>query len=1072
MRKGHKNRMTPPTIRRLATHLLVHSSLIFSSMPLKANEQVQNPGLGTAVQLINTAGQLYMQYLQSQPQPGPCDSLNPAAEIIPSQYFPGCPVFKAQGAFPEGACEQIKDLQTFGQGESCRAKSIQYTQTLDNLLSEAQNTSNPKGVQCLEASRKNVMTSIEDRLNNLRAMANRIKKETQMFKEQNKAMLDEMSNVAQELYGASAGDEKVGMNERTSQKGARDFSKYFGASCKNIIGNSVLTSSSNGLVGIQDGMKETHSKALDYNQNKTSYQRDLNKKIAEIQDEVSKRGIGPWLGPWIAAINSGGKSTAGLSSSGFASVDAKMGKEIMNFVSDYNRLRSEVTGVLGSGNDIFELPDVSSLSKNFTADMQEFRSGAKVFFKKKYINQCVTMADKGVGLTTDQILKALEYPATGGFGDALSKYKLALQNILDSDIYMDEKLIRIRALDQQFAGGVVVSYQDSNAGYVKEPPFALFQKTVAACEAKYNEDDTFSPTDSSGVGSESKSMAKKIDMAEEKIKEIENMSRTFISSLMQDMSDELNNCSGRDYKAETCDKDGGILSPQSEGFCIAHASKCSEQTSSCYLQADKLISERKNNLSAKAKVYNTNVANLVARQEAILTQMRDQVLADAEFLKKYFPGSTWEFPKDLFIKMPEEAMNEKFGVKIRGDLNLAFLDDLPRQIEETLVKTLEDQRTKVDGEIQNYIAQQRSAMEENRNKWQQLRSTCESSMKSFEAQYAQQMAQQQKAAEEANQQKLENCSKVDKILSSNPLGLCGKPGDLFEDSSRIAASLDAESADLVNQASALCDEAQSEGIVGTEKDDDDDDKESKSSGINIASVCKIKKEGTKKYLIDQFAGTFPEGQRSKIKSYLNSSDGDTSLLSGVDDSIQIEVEEFRSMINPKDVASNLDQLIQSVEKATDQESKDRKTEVQKIALEKAGLSADMAVSSADLDAYKQNKSRFDNLSYCDQLKLNAVVETVNKSYVSKTVEPKPAEIQKSYDEIMDSLGENLGGPISRSVANSKAKDLEESFSRLGENYNGACNGDSNIGRNNFLQNFDASILGAGGLNGLSPVIGK
>lgn len=1101
MRKSHKKSMTPPKIRRLATHIAVHSSLIFSSLPImnvQAATEVQNPGLGTVVQGMQIAGQLYMQYLQSMPQPGPCDSLNPAAEIIPSQYFPGCPIFRAQSAFPNGACENIKDPQTYAQGDSCRAKAIQYVQTLDNLLSEAQNVtpagytpvgtrsqapqivSNVKGVQCLEQSRTNVMTSIEDRLNNLKALANRIKKETQMFKEQNKAMLDEMSNIAQELYGSKAGDGKVGVDERTSNKEERDFSKFFGASCRNIIGSGKLMNASQGLVGIQDGMKEVNSKALDYDYNKASYQNQLNDKIAEIQAEISKRGIGPWISEAIKENSS--------ATSGFMSVDLKAAKEISNFMTDYTRVKGEVTEVLGNDNDIFKLPDVGSLSSTFTADMQEFRTGAKVFFKKKFINQCVTMADKGVGLEINQILKALEYPATSGFGDALPKYKLALQNILQADIYMDEKLLRIKALDQQFGGTVVVNYQDSNAGYVKEPPYALFQKTVAACEAKYDEDDTFSTSGSQGVGSAAKSMAKKIEIAERKIKELENMSRTFIPTIMQKMQDQLANCSGSDYKAETCKEDGAAFNPQTQNFCLAHANKCFSQTQSCVTQADKLITERKTNLQSKAKVYNTNVANLIARQEKILTQIRDQVLADAEYLKKYFPGSTWQFPKDLFIKMPEEMMVDSFGVKIRGgnDFDLKYMDALPQQIEETLVKTLEEQREKVDQQVQDYIAKQKEAMEENKNKWEELRATCESNQKAFEQQYAQQQQQMAQKAQEANQQKQEHCSKVDKILSSNPLGLCGKPGDLFEDSSRVAASLDSETADLVNQANALCDQAQSEGIVGTEKDDGDSEKTDSSKKNTIATYCKMYPKDTRKKIIERFTKTLPESQRSKVKKYLESSDQDISHLSGMNDSEKENIVEFGTSINPKSAQSSMAEFsaffgkVNGYEKQEDKDkAMTRAKEMQDALLSEAELPMELAMTKSNIADYNTSSYRdkhTGDLSYCDLLKLSAAAEAIKKSSPpsSDNVSSEKTKLTKAYTEKLESMSQALGAPMDRSIASSKAKQLEEDFSRLGENYNGACNGSSDLGRSNFLQNFDANILGnSNGLNGLQqPVFGK
>ncbi len=1070
MRKNSKNKH-PRQLRKLATHLAVHSSLIFSSvittLPMQAAsaQEVKNAGAQTAVQVINAAGQIAMGLL-NRPMPGPCDQLNPAKELISARYFPGCAIFRAESAFPEGACEQIGNEQAHYQAETCRQRAIQYKQTLSNLLSDAQNptasmaTGAPggavKGVQCLEESQTNLNTEIENRLNALRKKANDIKKLTQMFKEQNKALVDEMSNIAQELYGSSAGDKLSGVNERNSKTGSRDFSKYFGATCKNIIGNTNLTTASTGLVGIYDGMKPLKSSADDYSRNKSSYQSELNKKIAEIQAEVAKRGIGPWL----QTLSENGIS-------GFNSVDKVMTEEIKDFTIDYQRLKTDVTSALGASNDIFNLPEVTSLSSSFTADMAEFRSGAKVYFKKKFINECVTMADKGVGLTIDQILNGLQYPVTNGFGDALPKYKLALQNILESDIYMEEKLIRIKALDAQFGGGVVINYQDSGAGYVQEPPYALFQKTVASCEAKYNEDDTYSTTDSQGMGVSSKSMAKKIEVAEKKIKEIENMSRTFVPTLMQKMSDELINCSGRSYKAETCSTDGSIMSPSSDNFCLAHATTCSEQTTSCFQQADRLVTERKTNLTNKATAYNKGVAALVTQQEALLTQIRNQVLSDADFIKNYFPGATWEFPKDLFIKMPEEEMVEAFGVKIRGggDFSLSYLDNLAKQIEETLVGTLKQQQTKMNATLKDYIAKQDRAMQENLKKWENLANSCSKNMANFEKQLAEAAKKKAEATQQANADKLEHCAKIDKILSSNPLGLCGKPGDLFEDSSRIAASLDKESASLVNQASDLCDQAQSEGILGTEKGSEEEG--AKKASVDVAIMCDAYGSETRTNIINMYVDGLPDSAREKARSYLQDGNKDISLLEGLDGQAKVDIMTFEKSVNPasiEDSVSRIKTAEDGIKKNIAGENADGlKAQVtqgiEKI-LKKAGPGTVAAAEKLGDD-------------YCDKLKLSAAADAIEGLEVNSNGNNSSTQV-KEYEKSLTNIGARLSGPIDRSLASASARQLEEDFSNLGENYKGACNGTASAGgRNSFLDAFDSSILGNGGLNNLhQTTIGK
>ena len=80
-----------------------------------------------------------------------------------------------------------------------------------------------------------------------------------------------------------------------------------------------------------------------------------------------------------------------------------------------------------------------------------------------------------LGLSAGEILNGLQQRSIRGAnsGNAVSKYREALQNILDQDNMIEDKLAQIKALDSKYSGRgeVTITYQDGQAKTKTATPY-------------------------------------------------------------------------------------------------------------------------------------------------------------------------------------------------------------------------------------------------------------------------------------------------------------------------------------------------------------------------------------------------------------------------------------------------------------------------------------------------------------------------------------------------------------------------------------------------------------------------
>lgn len=802
-------------------------------------------------------------------------------QFVPSKFFPNCPVSKAVTDFPENVCkkENANPMDQCGvqEARSMKRLAASYSSFFDNLMTTGQNSPFPKGIQCLQDNAARKDSEIQDRINALQALADKVKKETQIFKEQNKLLQENMKNLGADLFGPKGKDLDL--------DGER-FKNLFSKNCQDIIGSSKLRQSAlkGGLVGLLDNdigpMQEVAGKTI---ANRSSLERDVRSQVQRMRTEMDKYGVEVWL----SRLGQEGGTFAFSSRPGEQSVKSMQGaiqREGGEFLAEVNRVKALVKEEVGY--------DVPTLDSNFRADFSDFAQNSEEFFQKKYVNDCVTGSKYGVGLTPDQVLKGL---TQNGRATLTSKrYSQALSEILSRDAYIEDKLAAIKRLDTKFGvGNVTIDYLDTNQGRrVKATPYDLYKTNISACVSQMNQDETFSTKAGSGKKNNA-SMAKKIRRAKDYLNQIKNMEATFANQLAGQVLNDVLNCGGRPLKAGSCST--GTMDSGADGFCVKHAVNCAGQINQCNNQAKAHIEDRKAKLKTAAATYNANVATLVAKQEQFLGQVKNQVLRSAEMIKRFLPKTDYAYPKDLFVKMPELEKNAELGVMLRGNMDLTQIEDLPNQIGK-LQELLKGQKAKVKTALAEYSRNQESAMKANKTKWAALKTSCEQFDQAVQMAAAKINEAQQKAFGEAKGKQGEFCQKYN-MLRSNPNGFCGSDdfsaSSLASEAVKISGSLDSSVMGNLSRIQSICNESNNEASLGTEENED----EVKTDALAVS--CR-KKGGDYKSiesaLVSKAIADAPDDfSKSEIEAYLNG--GADFTGEKAKDDFAISLETLRTRLN-------------------------------------------------------------------------------------------------------------------------------------------------------------------------------
>ncbi len=1003
---------------RKMLHIILSCSLYFASptpfpMAMAADKTQSSSGLGLNYNdvagalgsAIDVVGKTILQSKVQQHQFNMMMLAMKNTQYPPqfqsAKFFPQCAITPAQMDMPINACQKISTATELTQAEMLSKLAYERANLMDQMTSTAQNTANPVGIQCLQDAKSKQLVAMEDKINSLKSINNNIKKQNQLFRDNNKAVLEKLKETNDFLTGS----------KNSAASASMDVSKYFtDPACSEVLNKSSFDK---GVRGVKDSMTNPgkDGKGLyDVAKNMSKDEASIKNQITTQKDRILKviQNQGSAQGSdYLYKTNE--LTRGGLTS--FPAVKAALLRKAQELQSTYTRIKSEIEKDFPG----YKLPE---LDKHFSTNIGNFSKEAGTYFKKKMINDCVTMKDTtGLGLTNEQVLASLAQKSTGSRGTTTTSYKKKLNAILNADSFIGDKLTAIQALDAEFGAGNITVTIDSQGTKRNLSVYELYQEMVSRCEVRYTEDNTYSK-DNANTSSQSK----KVEQAQKYITELRDLEKNYASDLANEITDELINCTGK-AKERSGSCDANRMDPANENFCVSSAVTCANNVKSCYQRAETIVKNAETTQKAQVAIYNQNVENLVAQHELFLKQIQAKVFSDSEFYKNYFPNSAWKMPDDLFVKLPEMSSGAGAGLGselLRGGGTQDFLEDLTKKIE-SLQKVLEDQKIQVANSIDQYINAQSQAMENNKIKWKQIAETCFNAANGYREQVAkaQAKAAEQKAKEDAASS--EFCSRYSDLAQSNPGPGCSgsnSPEKLYSDMSKVSASLDPAVQNNIRDYKELCAEIQSEK---TSKGGENETEAIQPAGL--VEMCDSEGNFTavQSALIDSLLKTAPSdiaGKRENIEKFINSESADTKISDIVG-----------SELAQSAWAKAIIQLKSSIKKA--------KTKA----------------ASEDVCSYLETKQ-------------NSILE-------SKCAEGKRGK-DEGYDQCVDRVKEKnqgvvdydlkgLNSAITKINKSSTQGDVAKRWSEIGERWGSACKaGAGSTYQNRFLGEFQKGLSSGGG----------
>ena len=1036
MKQRQKNSKLLPVVLKTVTVHALSFTLLYAPTAYAQNTVLQGAGAllngiqGFSQQMQQQrAAAMAQAQMQSQMQ-----ALQP--QVVPSAYFPQCAISKAVTDFPDGACRNPPapgDAAGVAQVQAFKGLAVSYESFFENLLSNSQDPTTARGPQCLQIQAGFADAAIQDKINALQALIGKVNKEIQAFDQANRKVKEQMEDVRSSLYGGAVDQEDKNKN----------LLAEFSGSCQEYYAGNNAQIRGRGFTGLRDQMDTKNAEAGRFKNNAAGYEAELDRMVEGLNKEIKRGGLSALKDPTSiqAALSESGSTTV------FGSMRSVLEAKSRNVQRNLEELQKDLADVG------FEM-DISDFDGNFQDKYKNFSSGSLSYFKKEAVSNCVNGTDRtlGGGLSTQQILDGLRHRnfGAGGPTQTLANYKDALSTILNSDAFIQDKMNSIAALDQEYGVGNIF-IQTKRAGQTDYPtPYGLYQAQIEFCEAQVTQDETFS-TDPRKRSRMYNSYEQRIARAERAIKKALSIEKEFVNDLSTAVKNRVKNCEGIEFKQESCimGSNGEASALSTEGnpnFCIAHANTCSNQIQACYKEADTIVKKKQQEMATLAAQHNAQVSATVARQEFFLNQIKAQVVADAEQIKRSFPGVSYEFPSDLFVKLPEEVMSNKFGVALRGgESNASLVEDLPRKME-GLVNILKQQKQKANNFWKDYIARQRKGMADDAKKWSELKQQCDGSIDA----HNQAVAQANEAEAKALGESAGFCQKFD-AMATNPMAGCGDADSLFEDSMNVSAGLAAPH--FTRQAALeyknFCNQANNESERGEEARTSVEDE-----FLALNDACDDNPDGDdfadrlKEDVIDQIPSNMSK-HKEIITKYLNAPAGEQP-------SVPRDVRRtsfFTNIVRPARRAFGS----YSIPTYPDHEGKE---------VEEQNLIDFIGIEKSEL-----TEENWNSMGFCRRLEIHQKIRAASKNLSSGS-----SDFEKKANETLENITLKDSAPsnAARAVASIDSNFRKSDSGRIGERMRGTpCMAQQGFnGSQGFnLNNFDASQLGSDAASIINGITG-
>lgn len=1001
-------------------------------------------GIRMYSQFLQVNNQQRLQQIQNQQLQKQLSSLSPT--VVPSKMFPECAITPSMSNSVKDFCYAEASVNAVNSNNQMKQLADSWINTLNKILNTASNGQTEIGILCLQNRQKSLDDNFQELINNLTRLEQQLNAEKENFRKLNASILDQMKTLKSELSGGAEG---TNLDTKT-----KDYTSLFSKECQTIIANGTTNlSKAGGLMGISTELAVGKKRANDHNQNKLAIEKEIRRDVQKAVDHTKKYGIG-------------GLNTFNPNETQYKALTTKMTSEALKFNVNYERIKAELKNLE------YELP---ALDKNFTVDLNEFTTQAKDFFKKRYINKCVTGADKtGVALSTDQVLGALRQKSTNNKGTAAAQYRVALENIINSDAFIQDKVNQIKALENNYKD-ISITYRSSNGQSVTSSPYDLYIKQINLCEQQY-----------ASSNAATSSEKKKVDRGVSLLNELQNLNNNFTSNFTTNALDALLNCNGNSAKnglSKNSCADEAVFDFTSDNYCLSIANTCANTIVGCDAELTNQITIRKNKQKALAATYNTNMQNMITKANTLVKAQNAAVIAMMKKIQAKLPGTNIDIPQDILIETPA-LLSKNFDVALLGDGNLGVMDEINKKLA-ILKDSISNQRGSTKDAIAEYIQKQDEAARAELKKWGDVYTDCSQKEQDSSAMIAQMNQDGMKKQAEEDAKVGSFCRKYG-ALRNNPMAGCGGSLEKLTDTAAEIAAFGrlSKNADhSLNQYAALCAQVNNEDETKYEnakkalkrcrkgKDNDCDDeeedvdrtrsklgkkKDDEQEPKTYADFCKNKDTNDTnliKALANLSKDSSVKNKLAKMESLEKfKKEAEESNLKNYEDFFETIEDEIGSDVfkNPGFCSKLYSKLYPKREISGVNSSPEILTQ-KVVQLKKDKMAAEEQLKTAQTDAVKTaNKDAFTKA----ESDLKIAEEELNKAQ------------SNSKEEIDKKIAEAINNGVKKLTEYTTPQErLKTAFNNIGEQTTNDCDtqlsttASTNKGMD-FLRAFDASILGS------------
>lgn len=1026
--KKNKN-MTKKIIVNTLVCSLIHTQVI--GVSYASESSINGKDISDAIGIVGNIGnqnlQNKAQIIQAQMSQQQLANIQKSMQpsFNPSKYFPECKLPATMQNMPQNVCQVTSNPQQLATMYGYEAAAQNMINFYDQMLNEA-TPATGGGISCLNTQSKKLNSQLTEMINNLTRLQTQLKEESQIFRENNKKLINDLEETNRELMGtADQGSARNSIEGKT-----KDFTKMVSPTCQKVLGQSFQTADQFGFNGLLSAMGNKNRSAYDYSQSKGQLENEIRSQATALKDSIADVGVENWTVSTTLSSRSQLNLQDKLSS--YKGMGLIIEKEKTVFNSQRNRIMTEINQLS---------PGLQVPTGKTGADLQSFINGSQDYFKKKYVEDCVLNPARGVAIDKEKLLGSIEQKNTENSPAAIAGYKQALLNILNSDDYISDKLEQIKALENTYKG-MTVTYTNASGSTAIDSPYDVLAKTEKACQSRYTESQTFSKNSANGLSEQEK--AKKVQAL---LQDYKNLSDGFASKLSNNVINTLINCNGEGLKAtDTCDEK--VLDPgASTSFCMAKANACASNMLSCYTEINTQVEKRKTRIANTAKQFNANVEQMINRANALYKSQVNNVTALTKMLQSKFPGTNFEIPNDMFIQLPE-TKKDKYGIEMAmdGDIN-KIIEILPKKID-SLKEMFANQQQNLDQEVGDYIGKQKQAMVQEQGRFKELLLKCTGAAEQSARGIAEANRKGQEEQAKKDQALGEFCNKYS-ALASSPVAGCDDAKSLYEDSMKVSSMIDPKARQNVSKFKALCNSYNNE----SDSDGNSSKRKKKKSSDKMPSFDKLcLKDGEivtdNKAFFDAFINSTPELKKikdwEKVKDYVLKGNGSKS--------------DFPEILQEEPYANIIDKMASQMKSSFDlskYSSNVKEYDESTIrALKKTYESRDSLCARFTLESFANNTEKFKSTPDGEKAKVKFKSENeALKEFVSN---------EKDYkDQIKKVMAE-----YNQDNASDEA---EMRLSDLGEQDIAStpcvANSNSSVGKNPFafdLNSYDQSRLGAGG----------